>query len=968
MDDPANDGAASRTHDPLSDDALSVDVDVPVRCTSPRARAATVEGTLGRVRRVGGRKNGQGAFDGVTAATPAPSNAIIDTSKASAGTSRSNGMVATSPSVMQQGNDDSDPDQKDTCDERVREDYTREKQKTDADYATHLQSWAKGLRVYKAARDAFDEVVDKLCNDSQNNCGPEQKAHQKLLEKKQSTAVSDIPILKRRFQASAKRRALLSPQATDGTPLPEEAGFQNYLLLEKERRHWCCLNSSIQNAHTEMYSPDPSTRSHDIPMQSRAQPYDENDLDDKFEKNVLPHLQRLPGAVAARATAVCRQHTDGFKEVHPLGSSRPDFAAKWLVGFPFPGPKHSPNSPNFKVAFEMKCGKLEAGARHVLKGQVERYLENGYDMVLVVAFCTNRSVTPAMLGFSDPRVDVRIVYGHGQRDSNDEDDDVLSSPSDGDESSTHDDVEGTIAPYDTHTARGLECDDGEARRTTMPFYHKFKDSPEYLKIYFEKERYVDRVREVLSNLCGDVDKLKHYYTKKDETGAPELLLRLDYDGEDPGWSDVAHSFDRCYFLEHRPNLLCGGATQIGKTWFKTLGLLVARQFDRKRKVPSIIITTGVNGARELALKIARQVQSLNDSPTDPVDVMTNGQEVCLRMGKLVLGDKRTGPAGRTARRDMLRRGGTIVLAHSMSQIGDVFFDLLHLQEQDMNHGTAPIQPAVFVDEADEMQRSSIRPDGTSDRRAKVRFEYALLKFLGEEKHSHRAGELCSRCAESRSQGECCLVDNGRVNASSAKRYVREEERRHAKTRYPYFRPAFVVKISATLIPVFAELAARESGSDGGGLNSDDIFLCLAPKDAYVGIKDFKPLTQICGGRCVSCRASNDDSIRDGSNCALCEDYKERSLCAGCSDDVNAGGCGKEVDVYLEPRDLNPSNLHFNDKVKDLYREASTDPLALILHITTSRVNAPGLNIHSISWEAQKLYDDEELGDLAVRGP
>ena len=56
--------------------------------------------------------------------------------------------------------------------------------------------------------------------------------------------------------------------------------------------------------------------------------------------------------------------------------------------------------------------------------------------------------------------------------------------------------------------------------------------------------------------------------------------------------------------EHIPHRLAGGATQVGKTWFKILTALCGKQ----QEVATIIVTTTVSGALELTRKIGLEIE------------------------------------------------------------------------------------------------------------------------------------------------------------------------------------------------------------------------------------------------------------------------------------------------------------------------------------------------------------------------
>ena len=928
-------------------------------------------------------------------------------------------------------------------DARAADNFEHERGESRAQFEQAQRSFAKAEDALRAARSELRRVQDENDADSQDP-DSEQTRLEKQLRAKEDVCKRDHAAA--RFDKNARgiagRKRRLVPDSGDAG----NAGRANYAEECRERQHWRDFQQRINEAVRQMYSlaTVPDTAGALAPLSPRPYPVNEDNFQADLETAVLPWLRdTAPSAVKVRAKAVNRERTPKFDAVAPKGPGsagradfRADFNAETAVDYPHQDPAH-PEDAKYKVAFELKCGKLESGRRHELTGQVDGYLKRGYDMVIVVVFCTNPAVTPATLGFSgNPRVAVSFVHGldAGQESDDHTDDDGAESDVVGDED--EDEVDDAIAsqsgwvkvvsghtargegelaldvgeyvelikktstpwvnddtwlrgranggsaghfpkgcvcvdpdrPYTPDTARGLEepephsvaSKQADSARRKMPFYANFRRSPEWRKAYFDKERFTDRMFRAFSEHSKDVDVLRSAYEQINRCRPPEWCALIAGNGlAEAGAATLSRrqqAFRRCTAVEDMTEIICGGSTQVGKTMFKTVGILVARQCGRK--IPSIVITTGVNGARDLALKIARQIQALNDSPATPVDVMTVNQEVCLSTHgsedpTLGLGDKRAGMPARGARRAMLRRGGVIVLAHSMAQIGDVFFDLLHLQEEDLTyHGTAPIQPAVFVDEADEMQRSPI--DGSDDGKPTVKFEYALLKLLGVEPHSHRRGNVCgTQCAGCRRQpaGPCTYrVDNGAVTAKVAKDYIREECQRKS-TRYPYFPPCVVVDISATLVPVFAKIAAREEaarqGPEDGGFSSDDVFISLAPPGAYIGLKDFKTLTRVCGERCASCRRSSGGG-GGGDVCKLCAEHR----CDRCrdsedgEDSEDAAGCGVKYNVYLKKGDLTHRNSYFDDKVADLFRDASKDPKSLTLNITTSRVNASGFNIHS----------------------
>ena len=266
----------------------------------------------------------------------------------------------------------------------------------------------------------------------------------------------------------------------------------------------------------------------------------------------------------------------------------------------------------------------------------------------------------------------------------------------------------------------------------------------------------------------------------------------------------------------------------------------------------------------------------------------------------------------------------------MAQIDKVFEDICFLQEEALD-GKDPHQMkrlALFVDEADDMLRSPTeKPDssanGTRTAVRTVKFEQSLKRLDGRIRFPNRNGKddcsemstTCSAC-RNKSGGEC-------------------KER-----KYPYFGPVVCVSVSATLIPIFVTIAEQHQNQGVPGdfvaTKSDDIFMSIAPqldasdgKGGYFGVENFEPLVDEKTGE----------------------------------------------EIYLEQTDLTAQNKYFDEKVKKLFRHAADYgkddpdlPRALILDITTSRVNSSYGGIPSIkdkAWVAQELYRDEKLGDLVV---
>ena len=563
--------------------------------------------------------------------------------------------------------------------------FERERAESEAACEREQHSSTKARDELSAVRDELRRVQDENIEGSQDP-DPEQTRKEERLGDREKECAREY--MAARFYASSRgivgRKRRLLPEPTGGAPLTDDAGRENFTQECDERRHWRNFQQHIQAAIRGMYSldADPHAAGGASAAAPAPRPFPDNEADFQkdLEASVLPWLQHnAPATVASRAAAVHREGSAGFNAIAPKAPSgagradfRADFNAETTVDYPHQDRAHPDTA--FKVAFELKYGGLVSGQRHGLTGQVDGYLRRGYDMVVVVVLCTNGAVTPAVLGFSgNPRVAMCFIscpdmgQEPGQEPDADADEDNVPEP------------EEPIRPYSPVYIPGLEDPQADSVRTKMSFYPIFKVSPEWKQAYFEKERYIDRMSRAFLEHSANADLLRPLFKQTSNTGPPRWCTDLVV-GAEPDVTDAAarstlqQAFRRCTSLEEMTEIICGGQTQVGKTMFKTVGILVARQCDPRRKIASIVVTSSVPLARELALKIARQIQTLSGSPVAPVDVMTANQEIRLSEdGTLALAPKRTGELARIARRDMLRCGGVVVLANSMDQIGDIFF-------------------------------------------------------------------------------------------------------------------------------------------------------------------------------------------------------------------------------------------------------------------------------------------------------
>lgn len=137
--------------------------------------------------------------------------------------------------------------------------------------------------------------------------------------------------------------------------------------------------------------------------------------------------------------------------------------------------------------------------------------------------------------------------------------------------------------------------------------------------------------------------------------------------------------------------LGGGATQVGKTWFKILAALSARQCD----VATIVITTTCGGAKELTQKIGTAVSKY------PI----NGSALPTSYYNMKFEDGGLQKEARGGQRDLLHKeiilnSGCLVISNTADQIERVTQVLLDIagNAQSRKHFI------LIVDEADEMIR------------------------------------------------------------------------------------------------------------------------------------------------------------------------------------------------------------------------------------------------------------------------
>lgn len=402
------------------------------------------------------------------------------------------------------------------------------------------------------------------------------------------------------------------------------------------------------------------------------------------------------------------------------------------------------------------------------------------------------------------------------------------------------------------------------RVADLQFFKYFRDSRHYKNTYFESESYVKRV-------WGHLDPINRC---NDHT----LIITFAEDD-----------------FKQMPQMVVGGATQIGKTMFKSLGVMVAMEKSSIYfGIPCVVVTHGVSGALELAKKIAEHIK---DCGITQGTVMTATKKV-VSAGKLV-DESMQGHRASAARREILGGSGCIVIANTKYQIDKVYHDLCEVQHQRIAEKKLPPRIALFIDEADDMIRApQFREDQSRvPLHEMVKLASALKKLTGE------AGVACS-----------------------------------SRSGTPYYCPALIVSVSATLIPVLAYLAENDNVNDESTtVKAEDIFLSIAPKGAYLGVESFEPLK-------YDSHLFGEIQRRHREDVEL---LKKRN-----GDEYSDGD-----DVFLHDRELRKQNHWITNKVRAMWSSVQSE-LALLLDITCGFVWGGDKNIHTKSFEMQTYFKNE----------
>eukprot|EP00968_Pinguiococcus_pyrenoidosus_P013618 scaffold1237_cov243-Pinguiococcus_pyrenoidosus.AAC.2 len=239
-------------------------------------------------------------------------------------------------------------------------------------------------------------------------------------------------------------------------------------------------------------------------------------------------------------------------------------------------------------------------------------------------------------------------------------------------------------------------------------------------------------------------------------------------------------------------ILAGGATQIGKTMFKCLGILCANHYN----IATVVLTPTEPGRRELTQKIGRFLAKFRGKNYLPVALMSGRDEYDTSTEELAKSTFK-GKKASERRRQILSTGGCIVInGSSFKQIDKVYADLKTIQSKQNCEGRARLkrdehlQFALFVDEADELERE-----------AGPQYVNSLRRLKGLE-HA---------CKE-----------NGPLELDD----------------FEFRNPTVILSISATLFPLLAEIEREDPYSK---LGADDLFFSVAPPGEYVGVNHFRPL-------------------------------------------------------------------------------------------------------------------------------
>ena len=162
-------------------------------------------------------------------------------------------------------------------------------------------------------------------------------------------------------------------------------------------------------------------------------------------------------------------------------------------------------------------------------------------------------------------------------------------------------------------------------------------------------------------------------------------------------------------------LFAGGATQSGKSAFKSVLILIAKHFG----LPVIIVTKGVGESKDLTQKLSEQIDSASEeqSLAELKGDLGVGTPVDLQYVRSV--SVRDGKKHAFTLEDCLKAGGVIVSAESASQVNKVANAVRILREEDPDFAFV-----LVFDEADDYIR---RPPGAYDR---IQLERAHERIRG----------------------------------------------------------------------------------------------------------------------------------------------------------------------------------------------------------------------------------------------
>jgi hypothetical protein len=524
------------------------------------------------------------------------------------------------------------------------------------------------------------------------------------------------------------------------------------------------------------------------------------------------------------------------------GVRRPDFNGSISVG-----------GFEFRFAVELKFGRAQK-QHNLLYGQVGSYLDpkhHGFDFLCVLAITTNNLLRgdrkQQLLGkyAMNPRVMYECIFNDTlsevggkpeevpEKDEVDEDTgDTVAAEEEGEDAIDEEECEQSAVDegVDNELATRMDNQDltiGDSKTYGADFnwylQFKFKNGEnesdgytnEYEQVFFEKEEYVHDML--------DVCRPDHPYLR----GSKENML------------------NRRRGIRATARRVAGGATQVGKTWFKILAALCAKQQD----VATIVVTTTCAGAKELARKIGRQ--------TERFPVRGERLNVAYHTTKYEKGELSRPLRSKKAhemRRHIINSSGCLVLSNTSGQINEVIKVLDEVMEE-TSANSSKKHFILILDEADELIRD--------EHKRQPQFVKAL-----------------------------------------------KELRELDGTNGEYFGPIAIISLSATLFPIYLDLASSELKDDENYVHWDvhdrRTYMAIAPKGKYVGLSDFITLKD-----------------KDGN------------------------------DVFLDNKELKKDKLFWSQNLYDFYQDAASTPSSLVLDITCPYV-------WSHNWKTDVCVQTEKL--------